>query len=39
MKFTEENVQKQQVLESKQGADKNPKSGRFAQIKPKGSTG
>nr|DAD41373.1 TPA_asm: hypothetical protein HUJ06_015696 [Nelumbo nucifera] len=38
MKFTEENVRKQQTLEKRQGADKNPKSGRSTQIKPKNST-
>ncbi|KAK9067026.1 hypothetical protein SSX86_014350 [Deinandra increscens subsp. villosa] len=35
MKYTEENIQKQQALDKKQGVDKNPKSGRSAQTKPK----
>lgn len=39
MKHTEENVMKQQALDKKQGVDKNPKSGRSAQTKPKSSTG
>ena len=39
MKHTEENVLKQQALDKKQGAEKNPKSGRSAQAKPKSSTG
>lgn len=38
MKHTEENVLKQQALDKKQGAEKNPKSGRSAQAKPKSST-
>ncbi|XP_021735059.1 protein MRG1-like isoform X1 [Chenopodium quinoa] len=38
MKITEENIQKQQALEKKQGADKHHRSGRSAQTKPKGST-
>jgi len=38
MKHTEENVQKQQALDKKQGVDKNPKSGRSAQTKPKASS-
>lgn len=38
MKITDENIQKQQALEKKQGADKNQRSGRSAQTKPKGST-
>ncbi|RWR82979.1 protein MRG1 [Cinnamomum micranthum f. kanehirae] len=37
MKLTEENVQKQQELEKNLSADKNPKSGRSAQMKPKSS--
>ncbi|XP_015890250.1 protein MRG1 isoform X2 [Ziziphus jujuba] len=37
MKHTEENVLKQQALDKKQGVDKNPKSGRSAQTKPKSS--
>lgn len=39
MKLTEENVQKQQELEKNLSADKNPKSGRSAQTKPKSSNG
>ncbi|KAJ8425130.1 hypothetical protein Cgig2_011096 [Carnegiea gigantea] len=39
MKYTDDNIQKQQALEKKQGADKNHKSGRSTQAKPKGSTG
>lgn len=39
MKHTEENVLKQQALDKKQGADKNSKSGRSAQTKPKASSG
>lgn len=35
MKLTEENILKQQALDKKQGVDKNPKSGRSAQTKPK----
>uniref|UniRef100_A0A5B7BHC3 Putative mortality factor 4-like protein 1 isoform X3 n=1 Tax=Davidia involucrata TaxID=16924 RepID=A0A5B7BHC3_DAVIN len=38
MKHTEENVLKQQALDKKQGVDKNPKSGRSIQTKPKSST-
>ncbi|XP_034689466.1 protein MRG1 isoform X1 [Vitis riparia] len=38
MKHTEENILKQQALDKKQGAEKNPKSGRSAQAKPKSST-
>lgn len=38
MKNTDENIRKQQALEKKQGADKNQKSGRSAQTKPKGSS-
>ncbi|KAK4584755.1 hypothetical protein RGQ29_022449 [Quercus rubra] len=38
MKHTEENVVKQQALDKKQGVDKNVKSGRSAQTKPKSST-
>lgn len=38
MKHTEENVQKQQALDKKQGVDKNLKSGRSAQTKPKASS-
>ncbi|EXB59536.1 Chromatin modification-related protein EAF3 [Morus notabilis] len=37
MKYTEENVLKQQTLDKKQGVDKNSKSGRSAQTKPKSS--
>ncbi|KAL0381872.1 UNVERIFIED_CONTAM: protein MRG1 [Sesamum angustifolium] len=37
MKHTEENIQKQQALDKKAGVDKNTKSGRSAQTKPKGS--
>lgn len=39
MKYTEENVLKQQTLDKKQGVDKNSKSGRSAQAKPKSSAG
>ena len=39
MKHTEENVLKQQALDKKQGVDKNSKSGRAAQTKPKSSAG
>lgn len=39
MKYTEENIEKQQVLEKTQGVDKNPKSGRSSQTKPKVSNG
>ena len=39
MKHSEENVLKQQALDKKQGVDKNAKSGRSAQTKPKSSTG
>ncbi|XP_071710987.1 protein MRG1-like isoform X2 [Rutidosis leptorrhynchoides] len=35
MKYTDENIMKQQALDSKQGVDKNPKSGRSTQTKPK----
>ncbi|GAV74862.1 MRG domain-containing protein/Tudor-knot domain-containing protein [Cephalotus follicularis] len=38
MKHTDENVLKQQALDKKQGVDKSLKSGRSAQVKPKGST-
>ncbi|KAK9670328.1 hypothetical protein RND81_13G194200 [Saponaria officinalis] len=38
MKYTDENVQKQQELKKKQGADKTQRSGRSSQTKPKGST-
>ncbi|KAG5528599.1 hypothetical protein RHGRI_029329 [Rhododendron griersonianum] len=38
MKHTEENVLKQQALDKKQGVDKNSKSGRSAQTKPKASS-
>lgn len=38
MKHTEENVEKQQALDKKQGVEKN-KSGRSTQAKPKSSTG
>ncbi|KAL8528747.1 hypothetical protein ACS0TY_006270 [Phlomoides rotata] len=37
MKTTEENIMKQQALDKKAGVDKNTKSGRSAQTKPKGS--
>nr|XP_010928390.2 protein MRG1 [Elaeis guineensis] len=37
MKFTSENIRKQQELAKKQNADKNPKPGRSTQYKPKGS--
>lgn len=39
MKNTEENVLKQQELDKKQGVEKNSKSGRSAQMKPKSSAG
>ncbi|XP_031396895.1 protein MRG1 isoform X2 [Punica granatum] len=35
LKYTEENIMKQQALEKKQGIDRNPKSGRLTQHKPK----
>ncbi|KAL2499629.1 Protein MRG1 [Abeliophyllum distichum] len=38
MKHTEENVLKQQALDKKAGVDKNPKSGRSSQVKPKSSS-
>lgn len=38
MKFTEENVLKQQALDKKQGAEKSTKSGRSTHTKPKSST-
>ncbi|KAJ4834603.1 hypothetical protein Tsubulata_024480 [Turnera subulata] len=38
LKHTEENVMKQQVLEKKQGPDKNSKLGRSSQAKPKASS-
>ncbi|XP_059623944.1 protein MRG1 isoform X2 [Cornus florida] len=38
MKNTDENVLKQQALDKKQGVDKNPKSGRSTQTRPKSST-
>ncbi|XP_062155440.1 protein MRG1 isoform X4 [Alnus glutinosa] len=37
MKHTEENITKQQALDKKQGVDKNLRSGRSAQTKPKSS--
>ncbi|KAL2906360.1 Protein MRG1 [Bienertia sinuspersici] len=37
LKYTDENIQKQQALEKKQGAEKHHKSGRSAQTKSKGS--
>ncbi|GMH14815.1 hypothetical protein Nepgr_016656 [Nepenthes gracilis] len=37
LKYTDENIRKQQTLEKKQGADKNLKSGRLNQAKPKSS--
>ncbi|XP_024977554.1 protein MRG1 isoform X2 [Cynara cardunculus var. scolymus] len=39
MKYTEENIVKQQALDKKQGVDKNSKSGRSTQTKPKVSSG
>ncbi|THG09358.1 hypothetical protein TEA_020308 [Camellia sinensis var. sinensis] len=39
MELTEDNVLKQQALDKKQGVDKNSKSGRSAQTKPKASSG
>jgi mortality factor 4-like protein 1 len=39
MKHTEENITKQQALDKKQGVDKNLRSGRSAQTKPKSSAG
>ncbi|XP_058081174.1 protein MRG1 isoform X2 [Magnolia sinica] len=39
LKVTDENVRKQQTLAKNQGADKNSKSGRSTQIKPKSSNG
>ena len=42
MKYTEENIMKQQALDAldkKAGVDKNTKLGRSAQTKPKSSTG
>lgn len=39
MKHTEENILKQQALDKKAGVDKNTKSGRSAQTKPKSSAG
>ncbi|XP_042055280.1 protein MRG1-like [Salvia splendens] len=38
MKYTEENIMKQQALDKKAGVDKNTKLGRSAQTKPKSST-
>ncbi|KAL1540897.1 Protein mrg1 [Salvia divinorum] len=38
MKYIEENIMKQQALDKKAGVDKNTKSGRSAQAKPKSST-
>ncbi|KAG8384327.1 hypothetical protein BUALT_Bualt04G0106700 [Buddleja alternifolia] len=38
MKLTEENILKQQALDKKAGVDKNTKSGRSAQTKPKSSS-
>ncbi|KAI3500390.1 hypothetical protein L1887_36211 [Cichorium endivia] len=35
MKYTEENILKQEALDKKQGVDKNSKSGRSTQTKPK----
>ncbi|KAL6224875.1 hypothetical protein ACLB2K_003730 [Fragaria x ananassa] len=37
LKYTEENIMKQQALDKKQGVDKNTKSGRSAHTKPKSS--
>ncbi|KAM5576669.1 protein MRG1 [Rosa sericea] len=37
LKYTEENILKQQALDKKQGVDKNTKSGRSAHTKPKSS--
>lgn len=39
LKFTDENIKRQQALAKKQGADKHPKTGRSSQMKPKSSTG
>lgn len=39
MKYTEENVLKQQALDKKQGVDKNQKSARAGHTKPKVSNG
>lgn len=39
MKYTEENITKQQALDKKAGVDKSTKSGRSAQAKPKSSAG
>lgn len=39
LKFTEENAKKQKALNKKQGAEKNLKSGRSTQTKPKSSNG
>ena len=39
MKYTEENIVKQQALDKKAGVDKNSKSGRSGQAKPKSSAG
>ncbi|CAL2267612.1 unnamed protein product [Prunus armeniaca] len=38
LKNTEDNIMKQQALDKKQGVDKNTKSGRSAQTKPKSSS-
>lgn len=39
LKLTDENVRKQKELENKQSAEKNSKSGRSIQNKPKNSNG
>lgn len=39
MKYSEENIVKQQTLDKKAGVDKSTKSGRSAQAKPKSSAG
>lgn len=39
MKYNQENIMKQRALDKKQGVDKNTKSGRSAQTKPKNSAG
>lgn len=39
LKYTEENILKQQALDKKQGVDKNTKSGRSTHTKPKSSAG
>ena len=39
MKYSEENILKQKALDKKQGVDKNSKSGKSTQTKPKVSNG